>query len=135
MIWFKTKRQKKNEAFLQEFDLDEELAALSDRIGLLEMKKRPAAKAKKATPQTSIRELLGQDSVPKLTVKAIRILTEKNIYTVGQLTEKTENELLAFKELGVDTLGYIQDMLGRNGFSLSPPRRVASKPSLAVALS
>ena len=66
-----------------------------------------------------------------LTTRATNCLRNGDIHTIGQLTGKTEAELLHRKGLGVDTLAHIKEKLANFGLAL---REAETPPAEAQPL-
>ncbi|RME80895.1 MAG: tetratricopeptide repeat protein [Planctomycetota bacterium] len=64
----------------------------------------------------------------ELSVRARNCLNKMHIRTLGDLIEKTEEELLAYKNFGENSLQEIKDMLSKYNLSLGEGKRQAASP-------
>ena len=74
---------------------------------------------KVATPEEPSKVTI-KDNVEKLglTVRAVRCLNAELMYTIGDMIQRTENELLKTPNLGRNSLREIKEALAKYGFML-----------------
>jgi DNA-directed RNA polymerase subunit alpha len=91
---------------------------LQDQISVfVDLKSEEGAKEEKAEPQMDPMLLRPVDDL-ELTVRSANCLKAENIFYIGDLIQRTENELLKTPNLGKKSLTEIKDVLAQHGLSL-----------------
>ncbi|MEJ2107404.1 MAG: DNA-directed RNA polymerase subunit alpha [Acidiferrobacteraceae bacterium] len=91
---------------------------LQDQISVfVDLKSEEGAKEEKAEPQMDPLLLRPVDDL-ELTVRSANCLKAENIFYIGDLIQRTENELLKTPNLGKKSLTEIKDVLAQHGLSL-----------------
>ncbi len=91
---------------------------LQDQISIfVDLKSEEGAKEEKAEPQMDPLLLRPVDDL-ELTVRSANCLKAENIFYIGDLIQRTENELLKTPNLGKKSLTEIKDVLAQHGLSL-----------------
>jgi DNA-directed RNA polymerase subunit alpha len=91
------------------------------RLGMFreeEAKKARALRLKTGAPENSV--LMRPITDLELSVRSRKCMQRLNVETVGDLTEKTEAELLAIKNFGQTSLNEVKAKLAEMGLSLKP---------------
>jgi len=102
-------------------DAVSEAAKILDRYFLLffdfaEQKEKPSAEAGAEAGREALLDTRMEEA--GLSVRAVNCLLREGVQTVGQLTEKTEQELMSFRAFGRGCLTEVQDKLRALGLSL-----------------
>jgi DNA-directed RNA polymerase subunit alpha len=91
---------------------------LQDQISVfVDLKSEEGTKEEKAEPQMDPLLLRPVDDL-ELTVRSANCLKAENIFYIGDLIQRTENELLKTPNLGKKSLTEIKDVLAQHGLSL-----------------
>ncbi|MGB1580828.1 MAG: DNA-directed RNA polymerase subunit alpha [Nevskiales bacterium] len=91
---------------------------LLDQLGVfVQLETQPAAEAEQASNDVNPLLVKPIDDL-ELTVRSTNCLKAENIYFVGDLVQRSENELMKTPNLGKKSLTEIQEVLAENGLSL-----------------